>query len=165
MKGASGNPGSATSCGVLATFGRDETVDFPPARVNEEQTSGQPALTNHHHDDAHHGHSAHGHDHGGHGHSHAPASFGRAFAIGTVLNLGFVAVEAAFGFIGNSMALLADAGHNLGDALGLVMAWGAYVLSQRKPSANYTFGLGKSSILAALFNALLLLMAEGAIAW
>lgn len=105
------------------------------------------------------------HDHSHAGHSHAPASYGRAFAIGTVLNLGFVVVEAAFGFLGNSMALLADAGHNLGDGLGLVMAWGAYVLSQRRPSANYTFGLGKSSILAALFNALLLLVAVGAIAW
>lgn len=120
------------------------------------------------HDHSGHGHSAHdhaGHGHGGHGHSHAPASFGRAFAIGTALNLGFVVVEAAFGFLGNSVALLADAGHNLGDGLGLVMAWGAYVLSQRKPSAAYTFGLGKSSILAALFNSLLLLVAVGAIAW
>ncbi|MEJ1939219.1 cation diffusion facilitator family transporter, partial [Nostoc sp. NIES-2111] len=110
-------------------------------------------------------HHDHHHDHSHAGHSHAPASYGRAFAIGTVLNLGFVVVEAAFGFLGNSMALLADAGHNLGDGLGLVMAWGAYVLSQRRPSANYTFGLGKSSILAALFNALLLLVAVGAIAW
>lgn len=107
----------------------------------------------------------HHHDHSHAGHSHAPASYGRAFAIGTVLNLGFVVVEAVFGFLGNSMALLADAGHNLGDGLGLVMAWGAYVLAQRRPSANYTFGLGQSSILAALFNALLLLVAVGAIAW
>jgi cobalt-zinc-cadmium efflux system protein len=107
----------------------------------------------------------HAHSHAGHGHSHAPASYGRAFAIGTALNLGFVVIEAIFGFVGNSMALLADAGHNLGDGLGLVMAWGAYVLSRRKPSASYTFGLGKSSILAALFNALLLLVAVGAIAW
>jgi cobalt-zinc-cadmium efflux system protein len=107
----------------------------------------------------------HAHSHAGHVHSHAPASYGRAFAIGTALNLGFVVIEAIFGFVGNSMALLADAGHNLGDGLGLVMAWGAYVLSRRKPSASYTFGLGKSSILAALFNALLLLVAVGAIAW
>ncbi|WP_374332461.1 cation diffusion facilitator family transporter [Aestuariivirga sp.] len=110
-------------------------------------------------------HHDHHHDHSHAGHSHAPTSFGRAFAIGTVLNLGFVVVEAVFGFLGNSMALLADAGHNLGDGLGLVMAWGAHVLSQRRPSASYTFGLGKSSILAALFNALLLLVAVGAIAW
>lgn len=111
----------------------------------------------------HHDHHDHAHD--GHGHSRAPSSFGRAFAIGTVLNLGFVVIEAAYGFIGNSMALLADAGHNLGDALGLVMAWGAFLLSRRKPTPNYTFGLGKSSILAALFNAVLLLVAVGAIGW
>ena len=113
-------------------------------------------MTDDHHD---HDHTAHG------GHAHAPASYGRAFAIGTALNLGFVVVEAVFGFLGNSVALLADAGHNLGDGLGLVMAWGAYVLSRRRPTAAYTFGLGKSSILAALFNALLLLVAVGAIAW
>lgn len=118
-------------------------------------------MSDHHHDHDHHDH--HGHAHGGH--SHAPASFGKAFAIGTALNLGFVVVEALFGFLGNSVALLADAGHNLGDGLGLVMAWGAYVLSRRRPTASYTFGLGQSSILAALFNALLLLVAVGAIAW
>lgn len=117
-------------------------------------------MTDHHHD-----HQAHGHGHSHAGHAHQPASYGAAFAIGTALNLGFVVVEAVFGFLGNSVALLADAGHNLGDGLGLVMAWGAYVLSRRKPSASYTFGLGKSSILAALFNALLLLVAVGAIAW
>lgn len=127
--------------------------------------TGREALTAHHDHRQPNDHDHHAHAHAGAGHSHAPASFGRAFAVGTVLNLGFVVVEAAFGFIGNSMALLADAGHNLGDGLGLVMAWGAYVLSQRKPNANYTFGLGKSSILAALFNALLLLVAVGAIAW
>ncbi len=120
-------------------------------------------MTEHHHDHHDHGHGRHAHSHAGH--SHAPASFGAAFAIGTALNLGFVVVEAFAGFLGNSMALLADAGHNLGDGLGLVMAWGAYVLSRRRPTANYTFGLGQSSILAALFNALLLLIAVGAISW
>jgi cobalt-zinc-cadmium efflux system protein len=114
-------------------------------------------VTDHHHDHDHHSHA--------HGHSHAPASFGAAFAIGTALNLGFVVVEAVFGFLGNSVALLADAGHNLGDGLGLVMAWAAYVLSRRRPNAAFTYGLGQSSILAALFNALLLLVAVGAIAW
>ena len=118
-----------------------------------------------HHDHAghEHGHS-HSHSHS-HGHAHAPASFGRAFAIGTVLNLGFVAVEVIYGFLSNSVALLADAGHNLSDALGLVMAWVAYVLARRLPSRGYTFGLGKSSILAALFNAVLLLVAVGGIGW
>ncbi|HEX4533800.1 MAG TPA: cation diffusion facilitator family transporter [Rhizomicrobium sp.] len=105
--------------------------------------------------------TAHTHDHG---HAHAPADFGAAFAIGIALNVGFVIVGAAFGFIGHSMALLADAGHNLGDTLGLVMAWIASVLVRRPPSARYTYGLRSTSILAALFNAVLLLIATGAIA-
>jgi len=117
-------------------------------------------LSDHHHD---HDEGHHGHAHAGH--VHAPDNFGKAFAVGTALNLGFVVVEAVFGFLGNSVALLADAGHNLGDGLGLVMAWGAYVLSRRRPNAAFTYGLGQSSILAALFNALLLLVAVGAIAW
>ncbi len=103
-----------------------------------------------------------GHSHAGHG--HAPASFGRAFLIGTVLNVGFVAIEAGYGLAANSVALLADAGHNLSDVLGLLMAWGAATLSQRQPSAHFTYGLRRSSILAALFNAVLLLVAVGAIA-
>lgn len=117
-------------------------------------------MSDHHHD---HDEGHHGHAHAGH--VHAPDNFGKAFAVGTALNLGFVVVEAVFGFLGNSVALLADAGHNLGDGLGLVMAWGAYVLSRRRPNAAFTYGLGQSSILAALFNALLLLVAVGAIAW
>ncbi|HJU19250.1 MAG TPA: cation diffusion facilitator family transporter [Stellaceae bacterium] len=105
----------------------------------------------------------HGHGHGGHAHGHAPRSFGSAFALGIALNTGFVAVEAAFGVLGHSMALLADAGHNLGDVLGLAVAWGAAVLSQRRPTARYTYGLRSSSILAALVNAVVLLVAMGAI--
>ncbi len=101
---------------------------------------------------------------GGHGHSHAPADFGRAFAIGTALNLAFVGIEAGYGFIAGSMALLADAGHNLGDVLGLLIAWGAARLAKRKPSGRYTYGLRSSSILAALLNALLLLVAISVIA-
>lgn len=112
----------------------------------------------------HHDHSHEGHGHS-HSHSHAPASFGAAFAIGTLLNLGFVAVEAIYGFLSNSMSLLADAGHNFSDVIGLVMAWGAYILARRRPSPAFTFGFGKSSILAALFNALLLLIAIGGIGW
>ena len=110
-----------------------------------------------------HGHS-HGHGHGHHHHAHGPASFGRAFAIGTTANLLFVFVEAAAGLLGGSMALVADAGHNLGDVLGLAMAWAAAVLARRGPSGRYTYGWGSSSILAALLNALLLLGAMGAIA-
>lgn len=107
---------------------------------------------------------SHDHDHAGHGHSHAPASFGRAFAIGTALNIGFVVVEAVYGILAGSMALLADAGHNLSDVLGLVIAWGAATLAKRSPSARYTYGLRSSSILAAFLNALLLLVAIAVIA-
>ena len=122
------------------------------------------------HDDHDQDHADHGHgDHGGHahgpGHAHAPASFGKAFAIGIALNVGFVAVEATFGVLANSVALLADAGHNLSDVLGLVVAWVAMVLAKRAPSARYTYGMKGSSILAALFNAVFLLVAVGAIAW
>jgi cobalt-zinc-cadmium efflux system protein len=100
-----------------------------------------------------------------HAHAHAPTSFGRAFALGAALNIGFVVVEAVFGILSNSTALLADAGHNLSDVFGLLVAWGASLLSQRAPTARYTYGLGSSSILAALFNAVFLLVAVGAIAW
>ena len=99
------------------------------------------------------------------GHHHAPADYGRAFLIGIVLNLGFVAVEAFYGFLSNSVALLADAGHNLSDVLGLLLAWGAATLSKRKPSPHFTYGLRRSSILSALFNAVFLLVAIGAIAF
>jgi cobalt-zinc-cadmium efflux system protein len=109
---------------------------------------------------------AHGHDHGhahGHGHSHAPADFGSAFAIGIVLNLGFVVVEATYGFIADSMALVADAGHNLSDVLGLVIAWAGATMARRSRSPRFTFGLKKASILAALINSFFLLLAVGAI--
>ncbi|RIA44226.1 cobalt-zinc-cadmium efflux system protein [Hephaestia caeni] len=108
-----------------------------------------------------HDHS-HGHAHG-HNHSHAPASFDRAFAIGIALNLGFVAIEAGYGFVADSVALLADAGHNLSDVLGLALAWGGATLAKAPPSKRFTYGLRGSSILAALGNAVLLLVALGAI--
>lgn len=109
---------------------------------------------------------AHSHDHHGHaGHAHAPADFGRAFAIGISLNIVFVIAEAVFGFISNSTALIADAGHNLSDVLGLFVAWGAASLAKRAPTARYTYGLRSSSILAALFNAVFLLVSVGAIGW
>ena len=98
-----------------------------------------------------------------HGHTHAPGAFDRAVLIGIVLNGGFVVVEAAYGFAANSMALLADAGHNLGDVLGLVVAYIGARLVRLRPSARFTYGLKKSSILAALVNALLLMVAVGAI--
>lgn len=111
--------------------------------------------------------AAHVHDHDHHhhhGHSHAPADFGFAFAVGIALNLAFVIVEAGYGVFSNSMALIADAGHNLGDVLGLGVAWMANRLVQRAPSPRFTYGLRSSSILAALFNAAFLLIATGAIA-
>jgi cobalt-zinc-cadmium efflux system protein len=101
-----------------------------------------------------------GHDHQ---HLHAPADFGRAFAIGIALNLGFVAVETVYGFIANSMSLLADAGHNLSDVLGLVVAWSGAIMARRAPSPRFTYGLKKAPILAALANSLFLLIAVGAI--
>ncbi|MFY9959152.1 cation diffusion facilitator family transporter, partial [Bradyrhizobium sp.] len=105
------------------------------------------------------------HADGAGGHDHAPANFGAAFAIGIALNTAFVVVEGIFGYVSNSMALVADAGHNLSDVLGLLVAWVAAILSKRAPSARYTYGLRASSILAALFNAVFLLVAVGAIGW
>jgi len=112
---------------------------------------------------AHH-HHGHGHDHGHH-HHHGDVGHGRAFAIAITLNAVFVAIEFFYGFLANSTALMADAGHNLSDVLGLMLAWGAAMLAKREPSGRYTFGLRSSSILAALFNGMLLMAATGAIAW
>jgi cobalt-zinc-cadmium efflux system protein len=109
-----------------------------------------------------------GHSHGergGHAHAPGPANHGPAFAIGVVLNLAFVGVEAVAGFLSGSMALVADAGHNLSDVLSLALAWGASVLARRPPAGRYTYGFKSSTILAALANAGLLLVAIGAIAF
>jgi len=106
--------------------------------------------------------ASHEHSHS-RSHAHPPARFGRAFAIGIALNLGFVVIETVFGFTANSMALLSDAGHNLSDVLGLFVAWGGGALALRESSARFTYGLKKASILAALANALFLLVAVGAI--
>ncbi len=117
-----------------------------------------------HHD--HDGHAGHGDGHGhGHAHHHAPANFDRAFAIGITLNIAFVAVEAFYGWKVNSLALLADAGHNLGDVAGLVLAWGGALAGRLRPGARYTYGWKRASILAAFANALLLLVAMGSLAW
>ena len=117
------------------------------------------------HDHAKHDHAGHDHTHGAGGHVHAPASFGKAFAIGIVLNTAYVLAEAFYGVAAHSLALLADAGHNLGDVLGLAAAWGASVLGRRKPGGRYTYGLRRSSVLAALGNAVVLLVVTGGIAW
>jgi cobalt-zinc-cadmium efflux system protein len=109
-----------------------------------------------------HGHGHHDADHH-HGHSHGPTSYGRAFAVGILLNITFVVVEAVYGFLSGSMALLADAGHNLSDVLSLAIAWVASIMASKPPSARYTYGFKSSSILAAIANAGLLLVAIGAI--
>ncbi|MFZ4762808.1 MAG: cation diffusion facilitator family transporter [Alphaproteobacteria bacterium] len=114
-----------------------------------------------HHHNHHHDHEGH---HGG-GHHHAPNNFGRAFSIGIGLNIAFVVGEIIYGLQANSLALLADAGHNASDVLGLFMAWGAFILAKSKPSERYSYGLQSSSIIAALANAVLLLLACGGIGW
>ncbi|MEP6569831.1 MAG: cation diffusion facilitator family transporter [Acidobacteriota bacterium] len=101
----------------------------------------------------------------GHAHHHAPTSYGRAFAIGVAFNLGFVILEVVYGRVSHSLALVADAGHNLSDVLGLVLAWGAMILARRRPTSGRTYGFRRSSILAALINAAVLLVSVGAIAW
>jgi len=113
----------------------------------------------HKHDNGH----DHGHDHGHGHHHHAPARMDRAFAVGAAINMAFVVAEALFGLGANSVALVADAAHNLGDVLALLLAWGAAWLTRRPPTARRTYGWGRSSILAALVNAAVLLIGVGAI--
>jgi cobalt-zinc-cadmium efflux system protein len=110
-------------------------------------------------------HVEHHHAHH-HGHHHSvPRDYSKAFALAIVLNVGFVLIEFIYGFIADSTALLADAGHNLSDILGLLLAWGAATLAKKQPNNRYTYGLRSTSILAAMMNAMLLLVACGAIAW
>lgn len=113
-------------------------------------------MAHHHHD------HSHAHDHAGH--SHAPDDFGRAFAIGASLNAAFVIAELVFGYAANSLALISDAVHNLSDVFSLLLAWGAAWLAGRRPTDTHTYGYRRASILAALFNAGLLLVAVGGIA-
>jgi cobalt-zinc-cadmium efflux system protein len=110
----------------------------------------------------HHGHH-HGHHHA-HSHTHARATFGTAFAIATALNLALVAIQAIYGVLAHSMALLADAGHNAGDVLALLLAWSSHAISQRHPTERYTYGFRSTSIMAALVNGAILLVVTGAIA-
>jgi cobalt-zinc-cadmium efflux system protein len=119
----------------------------------------------HDHDHGHdHAHDhAHGRAHGPGGHGHAPASFDQAFAIGVGLNVAFVIAELGFGLRTQSLALVADAGHNLGDVLSLVLAWAGMVLARRQPTPRRTYGMRRFSILAAVANAGILLVAVGAI--
>jgi len=117
----------------------------------------------------HHDHTTEDHDHhdhhGAHIHVHAPKDFGPVFAVTTALNIGLVAIQVFFGVVAHSVALLADAAHNFGDALGLLIAWGAYALAKLNPTARYTYGFRSASILAALINSVILLVATGGIAW
>jgi cobalt-zinc-cadmium efflux system protein len=99
----------------------------------------------------------------GHTHDHGPANHDRAFTLGVALNVAFVVIEIIFGVLSHSLALVADAGHNLSDVLGLLVAWGAAVLSRRRPTLRHTYGMRRSSILAAVVNAVVLLIAIGAI--
>ena len=108
---------------------------------------------------------SHNHSHEGHDRDREGNNYNRAFVVSVALNTGFVIIEAVYGILANSLALLADAGHNLSDVLGLLLAWGATILARRQPTARRTYGLRRSSILAALLNAILLLVASGAIAW
>jgi cobalt-zinc-cadmium efflux system protein len=114
----------------------------------------------HRHSHAH----ADGHSHG-HAHGHGRVAFGAAFAAATALNLALVVAQAVYGVLAHSMALLADAGHNAGDVLVLLLAWATHALSQRHPTERYTYGFGSTSIMAALVNATVLLVVTGAIAW
>lgn len=126
------------------------------------------------HDHSQDQHGSHGAGHGGHeagdsgshaGHAHAPASFGRAFAIGITLNAAYVGAQLFYGLAAHSVALLADAVHNLGDVLGLVLAWVAMRLAKRLPTRTRTYGWGRGTILASLSNAMILLIGCGAIAY
>ena len=123
---------------------------------------------NHSHDHhADHGHHDGGHGHGGcaHGHHHGPAAYDRAFAVGVALNLGFVGAEAFYGLTANSLALLADSGHNLSDVAGLLMAWAAVWLTKKRASRRRTYGFGRTTIMASLVNAVVLLLGVGGVAW
>ncbi len=144
-------------------------------RHRSQKRDRNPMSTSHDHDaHDHHDHHdrpevhapghARGHGHN-HAHPHASTNFNRAFAIGIVLNLAFVGIEAGYGWHVNSLALLADAGHNLSDVIGLVLAWGAAWAGRLQPDARYTYGWKRASILAAVVNALMLLVAMGSLAW
>lgn len=119
-------------------------------------------MADHHQHD--HSHDHHGHLHVPGGHGHAQSSFGRAFAIGIILNVAFVVIEVVYGLFSHSLALLADAGHNLSDVAGLGIAWAAVILGRTLPTKRFTYGLTGTSILAALANGILLMLAAGAIA-
>jgi cobalt-zinc-cadmium efflux system protein len=117
------------------------------------------------HSHGHEEHGAHPHSHGHtHSHAHAPKSFGLTFGLATAINFALVAAQVIYGLTAHSVALLADAAHNFGDGLGLLLAWGAAILGRALPTDRYTYGFRSASIHVALINAILLLVATGAIA-
>lgn len=115
--------------------------------------------------DHHHDHDGHNHAHSGHRHAHAPKDFGAIFALATSLNVVLVVAQVVYGIKANSVALLADAGHNFGDVIGLLIAWGAHALAKLGPTSRYTYGFCSATIFAALLNGVILLVATGGIAW
>lgn len=139
------------------------------AHSHDEHEHGRDCVHDHDHKHTHghihaHAHDHHGHEHGHGHHHHLPSDRGNAFLISVVLNVAFVLVEFGFGFLAKSTALMADAGHNLSDVVGLLLAWGAIAIGRKQASRRYTYGFRGASILAALANAMLLLVASGAIA-
>jgi cobalt-zinc-cadmium efflux system protein len=142
--------------------GAARTATRQRSRLAEDSVAVENLTLMAHH---HHDHSLHSHAHSRHDTRQDRTRQDRAFAVGIALNVAFVLVETVFGLISQSVALLADAGHNLGDVLALVLAWGASLLARRGPSARFTYGLRSTSILAALINAMLLMFVTGAIAW
>ncbi|MFM0072437.1 cation diffusion facilitator family transporter [Paraburkholderia sediminicola] len=166
--------GTSEHCAHDHGADHSHSADSQGSRSRGGQSQNSPADHNHgnhadhshadHNHGSHAGHGHSGHSHSGHSHAHAPSpGHGRAFALAVGLNVAIVVVQAVYGVIAHSTALLADAGHNLSDVLGLLLAWGATWLAARRPSARYTFGYGSSSILASLANAGLLLFACGVI--
>lgn len=140
----------------------------PPSASSGPHTDHSACTAHDHdHDHDHDDHDGHDHHHHGFGHAHVhtPASFGSAFAIGIALNVVYLGAEALWGILSNSLSLLADAGHNLSDVLALAAAWLAQHLSAKSPSARFTYGLRRSSILAALANAVILMLVTGGVAW
>ncbi len=124
-----------------------------------DHSTHNPSVCNHDHNHDHSHHHDHNHHH------HVPQSFGKAFAIGISLNIIYIIAETIWGILANSLALIADAGHNLSDVFALASTWGASYLSQKKPSLNFTYGYRRTSILASLGNAILLLIVIGGIIW
>lgn len=144
--------------GKKAEHGRHEHHEHG-GHDHSEQSHSEHRHSEHDHSDHSH------HSHGGHGHAHAPANFDRAFVVGLLLNVSFVVAEVIYGLSAHSLALVSDAGHNASDVLGLVVAWVAMRLSRSQPTARRTYGFRRSSILAALSNAALLLVVTGGVTW